>query len=101
MARSKLQSQFARSAVLRYGLAVSSFGVTSCLALLAQRLGFRNVEVPLTLFAVPITTRYAGPGPGALEVVLSIASLPSSDRSQQRGTRSATLSQVKSSCLVG
>ena len=73
MARPKLQSQFAHSPVLRYGLGVASFGVALGLALLAQRYGFRNVEVPLLLFAVAVTTWYGGPGPAALAVVLSIA----------------------------
>jgi PAS domain S-box-containing protein len=73
MARPKLQSQFAHSAVLRYGLAVASFCVALGLALLAQHYGFPNVEVPLLLFAVALTAWYAGPGPAALTVVLSIA----------------------------
>jgi PAS domain S-box-containing protein len=73
MAQPKLQSQFANSAVLRYGLAVASFGVALGLALLAQRYSFPNVEVPLFLFAVALSAWYAGPGPAALTVVLSIA----------------------------
>jgi PAS domain S-box-containing protein len=73
MARSSLQSQFARSPVLRYGLAAVSFAIALGLALLAQRYGFHNVEVPLLLFAVAVTAWYAGPGPAALAVVLSIA----------------------------
>lgn len=73
MAQPKLQLQFARSAVLRYGLAVASFALALGLALLAQRYGFRNVEVPLFLFAVALTAWYAGPRPAALAVVLSIA----------------------------
>jgi len=73
MARSKLQVRIAQSPVLRYGLAVVSFGVALGLALLAQRYGFHNVEVPLFLFAVAVTSWYTGPGPAALAVVLSIA----------------------------
>ncbi len=73
MAQPKLRLQFAHSAVLRYGLAVASFGVALGLALLAQRYGFRNVEVQLLLFAVAVTAWYAGPGSAALAVVLSIA----------------------------
>jgi PAS domain S-box-containing protein len=72
MSQPKLQLQFAHSAVLRYGLALVSFGVALGLALLAQRYGFHNVEVPLFLFAVAVTTWYAGPRPAALAVVLSI-----------------------------
>jgi PAS domain S-box-containing protein len=73
MAQPNLQLQFAHSAALRYGLAVVSFGVALGLALLAQRYGFHNVEVPLFLFAVAVTAWYAGPGPAALALVLSIA----------------------------
>jgi len=72
MARPKLQSQFAHSPVLRYGLAVASFAIALGLALLAQRYGFHNVEVPLFLFGVAVTAWYAGPKPAALAVVLSI-----------------------------
>src|SRR6202140_5168381 len=73
MARPNLQLQFTHSPVLRYGLGVSSFAIAWGWALLAQRYGFRNVEVPLLLFAVAVTAWYAGPGPAALAVVLSIA----------------------------
>jgi len=73
MAQPKLQLQFAHSAVLRHGLAIASFALALGLALLAQRYGFRNVEVPLLLFAVAVTAWHAGPGPAALAVVLSIA----------------------------
>src|SRR5260370_41590365 len=73
MAQPKLRLQFAHSAVLRYGLAVASFGFALGLALLAQRYGFRNVEAPLLLFAVAATAWHAGPGPAALAVVLSIS----------------------------
>jgi PAS domain S-box-containing protein len=73
MAQPKLQLQFAHSPVLRYGLAAASFAIALGLALLAQRYGFRNVEVPLLLFAVAVTAWYAGPGPAALTVALSIA----------------------------
>src|SRR6202521_1377489 len=73
MARPNLQLQFPHSPVLRYGLAATSFAVALGLALLAQRYSFHNVEVPLFLFAVAVTAWYAGPGPAALAVVLSIA----------------------------
>jgi PAS domain S-box-containing protein len=73
MAQPKLQLQFAHSPVLRYGLAAASFAIALGLALLAQRYGFRNTEVPLLLFAVAVIAWYAGPGPAALTVVLSIA----------------------------
>jgi PAS domain S-box-containing protein len=71
MARPNLQVRFARSPVLRYGLAAASFALALGLALLTQRYGFRNIEVPLFLFAIAITVWYAGIGPGILAVVLS------------------------------
>ena len=71
MARPNLELQIARSPVLRYGLAVASFAVALGLALLAQRYGFRDVEVPLFLFAIAIAVWYAGIGPAILAVVLS------------------------------
>jgi PAS domain S-box-containing protein len=72
MARPNLQSQITRSPVLRYGFAVASFTVALGLALLAQRYGFQNVEVPVFLFAVALTAWYAGSGPAILTVALSI-----------------------------
>ena len=71
MARPKLQSQFAHSPVLRYGLAGTSSAIALGLALLAERYGFRDVEVPLFLFAIAVTVWYAGIGPAILAVVLS------------------------------
>ena len=73
MAWSNLQLRMSGSPVLRYGLAVTSFGIALGLALLAQRYDFHNVEVPLFLFAVAVTAWYAGPAPAAVTVVLSIA----------------------------
>jgi PAS domain S-box-containing protein len=72
MARSNLQLQIARSSILRYGLAVTSFAIALGLALLAQRYNFHNVEVPIFLFAVALTAWYAGSGPAVLAVALSI-----------------------------
>jgi K+-sensing histidine kinase KdpD len=66
-----LQSQRAHSAVLRYGLAVTSFASALGLAILVRRYGFRDVEVPLFLFAIAIPVWYAGIGPAILAVVLS------------------------------
>jgi PAS domain S-box-containing protein len=73
MAPSSLLLQIARSHVLRYGLAGMSFAVALGLALAAQRYGFHDVEVPLFLFAVAVTAWYAGSGPAAVTVVLSVA----------------------------
>ena len=71
MARPNLHSQIVHSSVLRYGLAAASVAIALGLALLAQRHGFRNVEVPLFLFAIAVTVWYAGIGPAILAVVLS------------------------------
>jgi PAS domain S-box-containing protein len=71
MARPNLQLRFTRSPVLRYGLAAVSFAVALGLALLAQLYGFRNVEVPLFLFAIAVTVWYAGIGPAILALLLS------------------------------
>jgi PAS domain S-box-containing protein len=73
MARPRLKLRFTRSPVIRYGLAAVSFGFALGLAFLAQHYGFRNTEVPLLLFAVAVAAWYAGPGPAALTVALSIA----------------------------
>ncbi len=59
MARPKLQAQFVHSCVLRYGLAATSFAIALGLALLSERFGFRDVEVPLLLFAMAVTVWYA------------------------------------------
>ena len=72
MAGSNLASRIARSHFLGYGLAVSSFACALGLALIAQHYNFRNVEVPLFLFIVALTAWYAGSGPAALALVLSI-----------------------------
>src|SRR6202035_371262 len=57
--------------VLRYGLAATSFAIALGLALLEQRYGFRNLEIPLFLFAIAVTVWYAGTGPAIVTVVLS------------------------------
>jgi PAS domain S-box-containing protein len=72
MERSNLPLQIARSPILRYGLATTSFAIALALALAAQRYNFHNVEVPLFLFAAAVTAWYAGSGPSAVTVVLSV-----------------------------
>jgi hypothetical protein len=103
MSRPKLQSQFAHSPVMRYGLAVASFAIALGLALLAQRYGFRNVEVPLFLFAITVTVWYAGGGPAILavysQVQPSTTSLPSpATASTLQGLSSRTI--LSSYCLL-
>jgi PAS domain S-box-containing protein len=71
MARPNRGLQIVRSPVLRYGLAVASFAFALGLALMAERSGFRDVEVPLFLFAIAVSVWYGGIGPAILAVVLS------------------------------
>jgi PAS domain S-box-containing protein len=71
LARTNLQLRLTHSPVLRYALAAASFAIALGLALLTQRYGFRNVEVPVFLFAIAVTVWYAGIGPAILAVVLS------------------------------
>jgi K+-sensing histidine kinase KdpD len=57
-----------------YGLAVLSVSMALGLALLLQRLHFRNVEVPLFLFAIALTAWYGGSRPAVLALLLSCTS---------------------------
>jgi PAS domain S-box-containing protein len=66
------QSWLARSPFLRYTVPGTSVAIALGLALLSQHYNFHNVEVPLFLFAVALTAWYAGSGPAAFGVVLSI-----------------------------
>jgi PAS domain S-box-containing protein len=72
MAQANLQLQISRSPILRYGLSAVSFAIAFGLALTAQRYDFRNLELPLFLFAVAVTAWYGGSGPAALALALSI-----------------------------
>lgn len=69
---SNWQSRLSRSPFLRCAFAGTSVATALGLALLSQHYNFPNVEVPLFLFAVSLTAWYAGPGPAALAVALSI-----------------------------
>ena len=72
MARSNLQLRMTDSPMLRYGLAVTSFGIALGLALLAEHYGFRSGQMALFVFALAVTAYYAGPGPAAVTLLLSI-----------------------------
>ena len=72
MARANFYLQKARPVFLRYGLGVVCVAAALGLGLLTQHYGFRDVALPLFLFAVALTAWFAGPGPAALAVVLSI-----------------------------
>src|SRR5208282_1122374 len=59
------------STIQCYGLAVLSVSVALGGALLLQRFHFRDVEVPLFLFAVAVAAWYGGTGAAALALLLS------------------------------
>jgi PAS domain S-box-containing protein len=73
MARPDSYSAKTPPTILRYSLAVGSVALALGLALLMQPYGFRNAELPLFLFAVAVSGWYAGSGPAALALLLSIA----------------------------
>jgi PAS domain S-box-containing protein len=75
MARSDSYSTKARSAFLRYGLAVVSVAVSLATALLLHYSNFLDVELPLFLFSVALTAWQAGVGPAVLSIVLSAGCL--------------------------
>ena len=54
-----------------YGLAIVVVAAALGLALIADRQSLDNLGMPLFLMAIAITVWYAGPGPGALAIVLS------------------------------
>jgi len=60
--------------VQRYGLAVLSVSVALGAALLLARFHFRDVEVPLFLFAVAVAAWYGGAGAAVLALLLSCVS---------------------------
>ena len=62
------------STIQCYGLAVLSVSVALGGALLLQRFHFRDVEVPLFLFAVAVAAWYGGPGAAVLALLLSCVS---------------------------
>ncbi len=62
------------STIRRYGLAVFSDSVALGGALLLERLSFRDVEVPLFLFAVAVAAWYGGAGAAVLALLLSCVS---------------------------
>lgn len=66
------QLRLGRSPFLRYAVAGTFVAIALGLALLSEHYNFHNVEVPLFLFAVALTAWYAGSGPAALGVALSI-----------------------------
>ena len=70
----KFQLRESLFALQGYGLAVFAVSVALGMGLLVSSYGFRGVELPLYLFAIAVTAWYAGAGPSAVAVVLSILS---------------------------
>jgi K+-sensing histidine kinase KdpD len=60
-------------AVPRYGLAILSVSCALGVALFLDRFHFRNIEVPLFLFALALSAWYGGAGAAVLSVFLSAA----------------------------
>ena len=74
MVQRKLELPRERPPIQRYGLAVLSVGVALSCALVLDRFHFRNVEVPLFLFAVATSAWYGGTGGAVLALLLSFTS---------------------------
>jgi signal transduction histidine kinase len=74
MQRWKLRFPTLVSITQHYGLALLSVSVALGLALLLQRFHFRDVEVPLFLFAIALTAWYGGTRPAVLALLLSCTS---------------------------
>jgi PAS domain S-box-containing protein len=72
MAQPKLHLQFARSSVLRYGLAVAFVAIALGTSLLIERLQLRNIT--LFLFAIAVAAWYGGTGAAVLALLLSYIS---------------------------
>jgi PAS domain S-box-containing protein len=72
--RYKLQPPKPLSRIQRYGLAVLAVSLALGGALLLQRLSFRDVEVPLFLFAVAVAAWYGGTGAAVVALALSCVS---------------------------
>ena len=71
MAERKSHLRQPLSGILSYSLAVGSMALALALGLIVQHYGFRDIAIPLFLFAIAITAWYCGPGPAALTVILS------------------------------
>lgn len=70
----KFQRLKLRQTTLGYGLAILSVSLALGGALLLELYHFRDVEVPLFLFAVAVSAWYGGAGPAVLSLILSCAS---------------------------
>jgi PAS domain S-box-containing protein len=71
MAQSNSHSHKILPIAHRYGLAVIYVALSVLPALLLQHFKFRDVELPLLLFAIALTAWHAGVGPSVLAILLS------------------------------
>lgn len=67
------ESQRLHSPALRYGFPIVSVAIAVGAALMLQHYHVLNVELPILVAAVALTSWYAGPGPSILAVLLSTA----------------------------
>jgi signal transduction histidine kinase len=65
--------QRVRQPTLRYGFAAVSVTIAAAVSLALQKYQFRDVELPVLVLGVGLTTWYAGSGPSVLAVLLSTA----------------------------
>jgi PAS domain S-box-containing protein len=63
--------QNSMSAIKRYGFALVSVVLAVLPAIVLQQFKFHDVELPLLLFAVALTSWHAGTGPAVMAIVLS------------------------------
>jgi K+-sensing histidine kinase KdpD len=70
MARWNLELPKELGPVAQYGVSVLSVAIALGLALVLERQGFRDVELPLFEFAIVLTAWFAGVGPSVLAVLL-------------------------------
>jgi K+-sensing histidine kinase KdpD len=65
--------QLPQSPIVRYGFAAASVAIATSVAHASQEYQFRDVELPLLVLVVGLTTWYAGSGPAVLAILLSTA----------------------------
>jgi light-regulated signal transduction histidine kinase (bacteriophytochrome) len=71
--RWNLEWQRVRLVIAGYAFAVACVAIALGLALALQYYQFRDVEMPLLIFAIAITTWYAGNGPAVVAILISAA----------------------------
>jgi signal transduction histidine kinase len=73
LARWSLELHSLHSPILRYGFSVGCVAIAFGLSLALQHYQFRDVEAPLFAMSIAVVTWYAGNGPSALSILLSMA----------------------------